>query len=79
MDYNSKQEVKFVEQCTRDEFKTEHDCYNLCDMLRNFYEIMSLRKLCELYELCELLNCENKFKKKIVLNHFKLVLKHSFN
>ena len=63
MNYNSKQEVKFVEQCTRDEFKTEHDCYNLCDMLRNFYEIMSLRKLCELYELCELLNYENKFSK----------------
>ena len=69
MDYNSKQEVKFVEQCSRDEFKTEHDCYNLCDMLRNFYKIMSLRKLCE---LCELLNCENKFSKKVVFEPLSL-------
>ena len=29
VNYNSKQEVKFVEQCTRDEFETEHDCYKL--------------------------------------------------
>ena len=29
VNYNSKQKIKFVEQCTRDEFKTEHDCYKL--------------------------------------------------
>ena len=32
---------------------------NLCGMLRNFYEIMLLRKL------CEVMNCENKFSKVV--------------
>ena len=38
------------------ETNLKHDMtvINLCDMLRNFYEIMLLRKLRELCELCEM-------------------------
>ena len=37
---------------------------NLCDMLRNFYEIMLLRKLRELGELCELCEMRKQVFKK---------------
>ena len=52
--YNNKQEVKFVEQCTRNEFKTWHDCYKLCDMLRNFYEIYVITQIMWIMWIIEL-------------------------
>ena len=53
--------------------KHDRTVIKLCDMLRNFYEIMLLRKLCELYELCDLFELWKQVFKKVVFEPLNLI------